>query len=216
MRQYVEIAVKSLELEGKIDIDLCVFYLEEMLRWNKTHGLTTIVEPSEGVIKHLADSLSIHKLIKGERLVDVGSGAGFPGIPLALLFPEKQITLVESQNKKAAFLRHIKRTLKLSHVEIIQQRVEAFVPEQRFDGVITRAFSSLSLMLQLTKHLCAYHGYFLAMKGVFPEEELIAIEKNYPNYRVENIFVPGLEARRHCVIIPGEEKSQEKRRKLLQ
>lgn len=205
MRQYLEKAVKSLGLEEKVDIGQCTFYLEEVYRWNKTHGLTTIVDPQEMVIKHLADSLSIHKLIKGERLVDVGTGAGFPGIPLALLFPDKQITLVESQNKKAAFLRHIKRSLKLSHVEVIQQRVEAFCPEQRFDGVMTRAFSSLSLMLTLTKHLCTPNGYFLAMKGTFPSEELTAIEKEYPHYRVESITVPGLDAERHCVIIPGEQ-----------
>ncbi len=202
MREYLEKAIKSLGLFGQIDIEKCVFYLEEILRWNKTHGLTTIVEPKEMVIKHLADSLSIHEFVKGERLADVGSGAGFPGIPLALLFPEKHITLIESQNKKAAFLRHVKRSLKLANVDVIQQRVENFQPEQRVDMVITRAFSSLSTMLQLTKHLCSDKGYFLAMKGVFPQEELAVIAQDYPSYRVESLSVPGLEAERHCVIIP--------------
>lgn len=206
MRQYVKKAVKSVGLEGKIDVEQCVFYLEEVLRWNKTHGLTTIVEPHEMVTKHLADSLSIHKFVTGHRLADVGSGGGFPGIPLALLFPDKQITLVESQNKKAAFLRHIKRSLKLSHVEVIQERVENFRPTELFDGVITRAFSSLALMLELTKHLCASNGYFLAMKGAFPQEELAAIQQEYPHYRVESLFVPELAAERHCVIIPGGQK----------
>lgn len=205
MRQYLEKAIKSAGLEGKIEVESCAFYLEELLRWNKTHALTTIIDPQEVVIKHFADSLSIHKFATGNRLADVGSGGGFPGIPLALLFPEKQITLVESQNKKAAFLRHIKRSLKLSHVEVVQQRVEDFHPEILFDGVITRAFSSLALMLELTKHLCAPKGYFLAMKGAFPEEELAAIRQEYPHYRVESLSVPNLAAERHCVIIPGEQ-----------
>ena len=202
MREYLDKAIKALGLEGRIDVELCVFYLEEVLRWNKTHGLTTIVEPREVVIKHMADSLSIHAFIMGNRLADVGSGAGFPGIPLALLFPDKQITLIESQNKKAAFLRHIKRTLGLENVDVIQQRVETIHPTERFDGIITRAFSSLSNMVQLTKHLCSDKGYFLAMKGVFPEEELVAIAEDYPHFRVENLFVPELNAERHCVIIP--------------
>ncbi len=206
MRQYLEKAIKSFGLEGKINVEACVFYLEEVLRWNKTHGLTTIVDPHEMAVKHLADSLSIHKFITGSRLADIGTGGGFPGIPLALLFPEKQITLVESQNKKATFLRHIKRSLNLSNVEVIQQRVEKFFPEERFDGIITRAFSSLALMLQLTKHLCAPNGYFLAMKGAFPHDELLDIQSEYPHYRVENLSVPELAAERHCVIIPGEQK----------
>lgn len=201
MRKYLEDAIKALGLDGRIDIESCVFYLEEMLVWNKTHGLTAIVQPHEMVIKHIADSLSIHSFVKGDHLADVGTGAGLPGIPLALLFPDKRITLIESQNKKAAFLRHIKRALKLTNVGVVQQRVEMFHPQQRFDGIITRAFSSLLNMLLLTKHLCSDEGYFLAMKGVFPEEELIAVAKDYPHYRVENLFVPGLNAKRHCVII---------------
>lgn len=201
MRNNLEKAIKALELCDRINIESCVFYLEEMLIWNKTHGLTAITQPHEMVIKHIADSLSIHSFVKGESLADVGTGAGLPGIPLALLFPEKRITLIESQNKKAAFLRHIKRALKLHHVEVIQQRVEMYYPEKRFDGIITRAFSSLPTMLLLTKHLCSDEGYFLAMKGAFPQEELTAIEKDYPNYRVESLFVPELSAQRHCIII---------------
>lgn len=201
MRDYLEEVIKSLGLWGRIEIDPCVFYLEEILLWNKTHGLTAIVEPQEMAIKHMADSLSIHAFVTGEHLADVGSGAGFPGIPLALLFPEKHITLIESQNKKAAFLRHIKRMLKLKNVDVIQQRVENIQPERRFDGIITRAFSSLQTMLQLTKHLCSDTGYFLAMKGVLPTEELAEIAEDYPHIRVETLVVPGLAAERHCVII---------------
>lgn len=205
MRIILENSVKALGLEGHIDLDACLFYLKEMRAWDKTHGLTAIKDPHEMVIKHLADSLSIHRFIQGNRWVDVGTGAGLPGVPLALLFPEKQFTLVESQNKKAAFLRHIKRVMHLNNVEVIQERVEMWHPEQRFDGVVTRAFSSLLQILQLTKHLCSNEGCFLAMKGGFPEEELKLIEQiclhDGLSVRVEPLLVPGLDAERHCVLI---------------
>lgn len=201
MREYLQNAIKALHLFGRIDVDSCVFYLEEMRKWNKTHGLTAITEPHEMVIKHIADSLSIHHLILGERLADVGTGAGLPGIPLALLFKEKHVTLIESQHKKAAFLRHIKRALGLNHVEVIQSKVEIYQPKERFDGIITRAFSSLPHMLQLTRHLCASEGYFLAMKGEIPQAELNALKKDYPDYRIESLFVPELNAQRHAIIL---------------
>lgn len=197
----IEKAVNQLGLENRIDIISCISYLEEMLLWNKTHGLTAIVEPHEMAIKHIADSLSIYPFIQGQQLADIGTGAGLPGIPLALLFPEKTFTLIESQNKKAAFLRHIKRILKLTNVNVIQHRVETWEPLQRFDGIITRAFSSLSDMLLLTKHLCTDEGYFLAMKGGFPEEELALIAKDYPHFEVKRLVVPELDAERHVVII---------------
>lgn len=171
--------------------------------WNKTHGLTAITEPHDMVIKHIADSLAIHRFIEGDSFADVGTGAGLPGIPLALLFPKKRFTLIESQHKKAGFLRHIKRGLALDNLEVIQQRVEMWRPEQCFDGIITRAFSSLSNMLLLTKHLCSNKGYFLAMKGDFPTEELATIAHDYPNYCVERVIVPELQAERHCVLIPN-------------
>lgn len=201
MHEFLDTTVKELGLAGRMDVDACVVYLKEILLWNKTHGLTAVVEPHEMVIKHIADSLSINCFLAGDFLADVGSGAGFPGIPLALLFPEKHFTLIESQNKKATFLRHIRRVLKLDNVKVIQQRVETVCPDQKFDGIVTRAFSSLSLMLQLTTHLCSDTGYFLAMKGAVPTEELAMIAKDYPNYRVEKLLVPGLEAERHCVIM---------------
>lgn len=201
LEKALEAAIKSLGLENQINIATCVSYLEEMLLWNKTHGLTAITQPQEMAVKHIADSLSIYPFVSGENIADVGTGPGLPGIPLALLFPQKRITLIESQNKKAAFLRHIKRTLKLTHVEVIQQRVETWQPEERFDCIVTRAFSSLSDMLLLTKHLCSEEGYFLAMKGGFPKEELAMVAKDYPHYKVESVHVPGLDAERHCVLI---------------
>lgn len=207
MRNNLEKAIEALGLSGRINIDSCIFYLEEMLVWNKTHGLTTITRPDEMVIKHIADSLSVHAFVKGHSWADVGAGAGLPGIPLALLFPEKRFVLIESQHKKAGFLRHIKRTLNLDNIEVVQERVENYHPkdktnvEMRFDGIVTRAFTSLPNMLSLTKHLCANEGCFLAMKGVIPQEELVAIAKDYPQYQVERLSVPGLEAERHCIII---------------
>jgi 16S rRNA (guanine527-N7)-methyltransferase len=208
MRNNLEKLVETFELSNRINIDSCIFYLEEMLKWNKTHGLTAITQLDEVVIKHIGDSLSIYAFIEGDCFADVGSGAGLPGIPLALLFPDKHFTLIESQNKKAGFLRHIKRSLHLNNIDVIQQRVENYHPERLFDGILTRAFTSLPNMLLLTKHLCADTGYFLAMKGEVPQDELSAIMKDYPQCRIKPLFVPGLNAERHCIIIQKENAMQ--------
>jgi len=188
-------------LSSRIDEEACGIYLEEMLKWNKTHNLTAITKPHDMTTKHIADSLSIHPYVTGKRIADVGSGAGLPGIPLALLFPEKTITLIETSAKKTAFLRHIQRKLNLKKLEIIQEKVENYRPEQKFDQVITRAFSSLQNMLLLTQHLCLPEGLFLAMKGLVPDDELAAIRREYPDCEVKRLSVPYLEAERHVVII---------------
>jgi 16S rRNA (guanine527-N7)-methyltransferase len=129
--------------------------------------------------RHLIDSLSIAEFIQGDNLIDVGTGPGLPGIPLAILWPEKKFHLLDSNGKKTRFLNQAKSELALSNITVVNQRVEQFRPELEFDAVLSRAFASLEDMLEGTAHLCKKDGYFFAMKGVFPEIELQGIKKPY-------------------------------------
>lgn len=171
-------------------------------KWNRVHNLTAMREPEMILIRHLFDSLAILPHISGLRLVDVGSGAGLPGIPLALAHPEWDVVLLESNHKKAVFLQQARIELKLKNVEIVTERAENFRPASGFDTVISRAFSSLADFVKLAGHLARENeGRLAAMKGVYPHEELAQLP---PPFIVEDIFhigVPGLEAERHLVMI---------------
>ena len=177
-------------------------YLALIRKWNRVHNLTAMREPEMILIRHLFDSLAILPHIAGPRIVDVGSGAGLPGIPLALVRPEWQVVLLESNHKKAVFLQQARIELKLMNVEIVAERVENFRSASGFDTVISRAFSDLADFVKLAGHLAIEGGGRLAaMKGVYPHEELAQLP---PPFVIENIFpvvVPGLEAKRHLVMI---------------
>ena len=175
-------------------------YLALLRRWNRTYNLTAIEDDQAILTKHLLDSLSIAGFIKGERICDIGSGGGLPGIPLAILFPEKQFTLVDAVAKKTRFLRQVVTELKLANVQVVHARVEAYRPAYRFDQVICRAFSSLSEFVSVTGHLLAKNGEWLAMKGKLPVEELAALGKKMA-YTVHPLIVPGLDAERHLIQI---------------
>jgi 16S rRNA (guanine527-N7)-methyltransferase len=170
-------------------------------KWNKVHNLTAIREPLKMVTHHLLDSLAVLPYVSGGRLVDVGSGGGLPGIPLAIEKPGLAVTLLDSNHKKAVFLRQAVIDLGLKNVEVVGERVEQFRPEQLFDTVISRAFSDLAEFVKLTRHLLAAEGRFLAMKGVYPHEEIAALP---PDIRVEQVIsleVPELGAKRHLVVM---------------
>lgn len=179
-------------------------YLALMQKWNKVHNLTAVREADEMVTLHLLDSLVVLPFIDGKTLLDVGSGAGLPGIPLAICLPDLQVTVIDSNNKKVSFMRQAKAELGLSNLEVLGGRVEAVVPKAKFDMVISRAFSDLSLFISLTCKLCAEQGKWLAMKGVYPEAELAELKKktNVTPSKVEVLRVPGLEAQRHLVFLP--------------
>lgn len=174
-------------------------YLALLQKWNQVHNLTAVRDPEEMVTLHLLDSLSVMPYIQGENLLDVGSGAGLPGIPLAICKPELQVTVLDSSHKKTSFMRQAKAELGIPNLQVVCSRVEAYLPDQPFDTVISRAFSDLAEFMQLTRHLGQSDAQWLAMKGVYPFEELAQI-KSQP-IRVVPLQVPGLEAQRHLVFL---------------
>lgn len=174
-------------------------YLQLLQKWNKVHNLTAVRDPQEMVTLHLLDSLSVLPYIHGNRLVDVGSGAGLPGIPLALCRPELQVTVIDSSHKKASFLRQAKAELGIPNLDVECMRVEAYRPKTLFDTVISRAFSDLGEFMHLTRHLGEPGAQWLAMKGVYPFEELAQF-KVAPT-QVVSLQVPGLNAQRHLVFL---------------
>ena len=181
-------------------------YLGLLARWNRTYNLTSVRDPREMLRKHLLDSLAMHPYVeelagRGGALADLGTGAGLPGIPLAIARPGLRVALVESNGKKARFLREAVRQLGLGNVQVAESRIEAFDAPGRFDAITARALATLPLILDLGGHLLAPGGRLLAMKGVVPDEEIAALP---PGWRVESVqplTVPGLDAERHLVVV---------------
>ncbi|MBD3669592.1 MAG: 16S rRNA (guanine(527)-N(7))-methyltransferase RsmG [Gammaproteobacteria bacterium] len=179
-------------------------YLDILAKWNRVYNLTAVRKPEQMLTRHLLDSLAILPFVKAGRIIDVGSGAGLPGIPLALAMPESQFVLLDSNSKKTRFLQQAKADLELDNLEVVHDRVEEYRPEAAFDTVVSRAYSSLSGMLESTAHLLAPEGINLAMKGVYPLAELDAIPSGFKLEAVEKLEVPGLDADRHLVILHRE------------
>ncbi len=173
--------------------------LRELAEWNTRFNLTAIIEPQEMVDKHLLDSLAVLPHLSGMRIADIGSGAGFPGLPLAIANPGRRYTLVESTGKKAGFLRHVVTTLGISNVEIQQGRAEAYRPVRPFDRVLARALGSLADFVRVAGHLPSRDGRLLAMKGKPPEAELRSLPTGWKTVAVHPIRVPGLAAERTLV-----------------
>lgn len=179
-------------------------YLALIVKWNQVHNLTAVREPEKMLTQHLLDSLAVVSHISGPRVADIGSGAGLPGIPLALARPDWSVVLVESNHKKAAFLQQARIELKLENIEVVTERVEHYRPAEKFDVVISRAFSDLAEFVTLAGHLCADAGRLAAMKGIYPHEELAQLPQLAPQFMVEKIApvaVPGLAAERHLVLV---------------
>lgn len=177
-----------------------VDHLDLLLRWNKVFNLTAITNPSDVLSQHLSDSLSVAPYVHGETVFDIGTGGGFPGIPLAILFPEAQFTLVDTVQKKTRFLKQVVGELKLSNVQVVNARVESLTPDSKANQVISRAFSSLEDFLQLTSGLASHQTEWLAMKGKLPSQELKALPNEF-TYTVVPLTVPGLDAERHLIRI---------------
>ncbi len=174
----------------------------ELADWNKRFNLTAIREPADMVDKHLLDSLSVQPHLHGRRVADIGTGAGFPGLPLAIVNPGRSFTLIEATGKKVVFVRHAIEALGLANAEVVQARAETWRPRAPFDCVISRALGKLADFVRVAGHLCARDGRMLAMKGRHPAAEIDALPAGWRLRGVHELRVPGLAAAR-CVVELG-------------
>lgn len=180
--------------------DTLLHFVALLRKWNRVHNLTAIEHPGDIVTRHLLDSLSVLPFLHGTRIVDIGSGAGFPGLPLALALPESRFTLVDSREKRTRFLRQAVAEMGLRNVEVVADRAEHYAPGAGFDTVITRAFGSIADFTRCAGHLRAPAGVLLAMKGTYPAEELAEAHGPYLA-KVIALRVPMLAAERHLVVL---------------
>jgi 16S rRNA (guanine527-N7)-methyltransferase len=182
-------------------LDSLTHYLAQLTKWNTAYNLTAVREPREMVVRHILDSLAAAPFLRGSRIIDVGTGAGLPGIPLALLYPDRQFTLLDSNGKKIRFVQHVTRELGLTNVLPVQARAEAYEPNHSFDTVISRAFTALADFVANSGHLVGAGGCLLAMKGKIPDAELAALPSDWRATRIEVLQVPGLDAERHAIVL---------------
>lgn len=179
--------------------DKLLDFLQLLVRWNSAYNLTAVREPGQMIGLHILDSLSLIPHLKGQRCIDVGTGPGLPGIPLAIMQPQKQFTLLDSNGKRVRFLFQVRNQLGLLNVEELHDRVEHYKPVVAFDSVLSRAFSSLPDMVGKCRHLLAEGGCFLAMKGKFPQTELSDLPKGFMVGASQRLNVPGVEGERHVI-----------------
>lgn len=196
----------ELELEERLGGDeLLMKYVTELMNWNRVYNLTSVRKPTDIVSRHILDSLTILPHLHGERILDIGTGAGLPGIPLAIACPERDFVLLDSSSKKLRFVQQTLGILNLDNVTIEDCRVEEFQPERLFDTVICRAFSDLPDFYRYAARLCNAGGKMLAMKGVYPMTEVECLDDKTVIDEVVTLKVPGLDAERHLVIMHAAE-----------
>lgn len=177
-------------------------YVELLHKWNKAYNLTSVRDPMQMLVRHILDSIVVNPHLSGSRFIDVGTGPGLPGIPLAIVRPDAHFTLLDSLGKRVRFLRQVQHELGLKNIEAVQSRVEDFIPEPAFDGVISRAFASLQDMLSWCHHLpIKGQGRFYALKGIRPDEELANLPAGIQLQEIVKLQVPELEGERHLVIL---------------
>jgi 16S rRNA (guanine527-N7)-methyltransferase len=194
----------TLELGLELDaaaLARLVRFLRELERWNRAYNLTAVRDLDEMVPRHLLDSLSVHRLIRGTQVADAGSGAGLPGIALALVLPAVRMTLIDAGSKKVRFLRHVAAELALVNVDVVHARIEDYHPASGFDTVLARALAPLPRMLDLVAHLCRPGGRALAMQGRRHDDDLRGLPRGWTVEAVERLTVPQLDAQRHVVIL---------------
>ena len=175
-------------------------YLTLLQKWNRRFNLTAVRDPGEMVSRQLLDSLSVLKLLRGSRVLDVGSGPGLPGIPLAIALPEVHFALLDSNAKKTRFMEQARMEIGLGNVIVVRSRVEVYQPPAPFDTITSRAFASLGKMVELTSHLLAEGGRYLAMKGAVPREEIEAMEEMGGRLAIQSLAVPGTQGERHAIL----------------
>ena len=178
-----------------------VRYVELLDKWNKAYNLTSVRLPQEMMVKHIMDSLVVAPHLTGHHYIDVGTGPGLPGIVLAIALPDTQFVLLDSLGKRVRFLMHVKHELGLDNVTPVQSRVEEYQPSVKLDGVLSRAFASLQDMIDWCSHLIDNSGKFIALKGVFPSEELDSLPTGVKFEQKIALEVPDLDAQRHLIIL---------------
>lgn len=198
--------LKKLNLEISDDkIELLLAYHGLLVKWNKAYNLTAVRDPEEMIRRHLLDSLSIIPHITGDVILDVGTGPGLPGIPMSICFPEKQFVLLDSNGKKTRFLTQAKIELKLANMAPVQARIESYefpdIAPNGFDAITSRAFATLKDMVDGSIHLLKDDGYFYAMKGLYPTDEISELDNRTTVVDCFPLHVPGEEAERHLVKI---------------
>lgn len=199
LRAPLEDGLRALALDATLAEPLLA-YLALLDRWNRTYNLTAIRDPGDMVTLHLLDSLAMHPYVRDiATLADLGTGAGLPGIPLAIAVPALRVTLVESNGKKARFLREAVRVLGLANARVVEARAEAVAEPGAFDAITARALATLADILALGGHLLKPEGRLLAMKGAHPAEEIAALSAGWRVRSVSPLQVPGLGAERHLV-----------------
>ena len=170
-------------------------------KWNKAYNLTSVRDPQEMMVKHILDSLVVSPYLQGDRFIDVGTGPGLPGLPLAIINPQKQFVLLDSLGKRISFIRNAVCELELTNVEAVLSRVEEYQPDHLFDGVLSRAFASLKEMTDWCHHLPKKEGHFYALKGLCHDEEVQALEGKFMVKEVIKLHVPELVGERHLIIL---------------
>ncbi|GAB3745952.1 16S rRNA (guanine(527)-N(7))-methyltransferase RsmG [Lysobacter olei] len=205
LRPVLESGLVRLGLDPALATPLLA-YLALLVRWNRTYNLTAVRDPHEMVTKHLLDSLAMHPYVdaiaaRGGALADLGTGAGLPGIPLAIVKPGLRVTLVESNGKKARFMREAVRQLGLKDVRVAESRIEALAEPGAYDAITARALATLPLIIELGGHLLKPDGELLAMKGVQPVDEITGLPAGWAVRVSHPLEVPGLDAERHLVVV---------------
>lgn len=180
-------------------------YVALLHKWNKAYNLTSVRDPHEMLVKHIMDSIVVSTHLSGERFIDVGTGPGLPGIPLAIMNPDKEFTLLDSLGKRIRFIRQVIHELGINNVTPVQSRVEEFQPEVGFDAVLSRAFASMNDMVSWCHHLPAEHGCFMALKGQFNQQEVTELPEWCSVTEVKSLQVPELDGERHLVILTAKD-----------
>ncbi len=203
LKQQLSTLISKTDLKvSEQQIELLIQYVELLNKWNKAYNLTSVRDPSDMLVKHIMDSLMVGEVLNGKNFIDVGTGPGLPGIPLAILYPERNFVLLDSLGKRITFLRQVVFQLKLVNVTPVKARVEEYQGELVFDGVLSRAFSSLNDMVSWCQHLiAAEEGQFFALKGQYPQDEIAQLPENITLVDSHEIKVPELVGERHVLVL---------------
>ncbi|MHB1245815.1 MAG: 16S rRNA (guanine(527)-N(7))-methyltransferase RsmG [Sulfuriferula sp.] len=200
--QQLEAGTRSLGIAlDEMQLTRLLQYLGLIQKWNRVHNLTALRDPEKMLTHHLLDSLAVLPHLGADRLLDVGSGAGLPGIPLAIARPDWTITLSDSNQKKSSFQLQAVIELGLNNVRVVSGRVEDIQCEQKFDGVISRAFSEIADFVACSARVLAIAGHWYAMKGAYPQAELERLPEGVEVERITSLVVPGLDAQRHLITL---------------